>query len=413
MSRNNPLAKGMLKTERDGVIGSKIPVQARSDDSVWNAEAEAIWKEELIDRPCEVTGRFNFIKVLRELYLSYRRDGDAMVLFTDEGMQMVEGDQVGTPYGVKVDGNFYDVKNGIAYSKQTGRVVGYFIGKPNKWGFISTKDFQRFPAEAVHHVFNPDRFSFSRGEPVLAPSIDYIDKLCGYIDAELVAMKVNACFTMFISKKDDQGPPAPYTKGISSTGLDADNNRLEKMEPGTILYGDPNEDAKGIGSSRPAALFDPFVLRMLTLIGRPLCMPLMLITLDFSGATYMNARIAYQKCQGAWEDEQEVVVKPFVSRVWRMMIDQWIAKKLLSDRKDKYRHDVICNRWPYVDPFKEVKADQQALLNGTVTRTEICARQGRDFSDVIERLRFEEEELAKRELPSVIKPPPKVPAGTK
>jgi len=391
LSRNNALANGLLKIERNGVIGSGPKIQARTDEKNLNAEIEAAWKETMVDAPCDITERFNFNKFVRTMYLSYRRDGDIAAIFQDDKLQAVEGEQIGTPYGKKKPEHF-DIINGVAYSKETGAVLGYYIGKPTKWGFIKPDSWKNYPAGKVHHMFDTDRFSYSRGAPVLTPSIKYIDHLSGYIDAELVAAKVNACFSMFISRKDAE-PPAPFTGGISPSGEDEDDNKLEKMSPGIILYGGPGESATGIGQSRPGNLFDPFVMRMLTLIGRPLCMPLMLITMDFSGATFMNARLAYQKVQESWQAEQDLVVKPFVSRVWRWRLQRLIDSKQIKPGElgpQVFLHEVFCRRWPYVDPWKEAKADEQQLKNGTTTRTMVCARQGDDFVDVNTQLAEEE-----------------------
>jgi len=395
MGRNNGLVKGLLKTERDGVIGSTTMIQARTPDTGWNEAAEAAFKEEMVDRPCDVTGRFRFHDILRKSYLGYRRDGDVFCLFTPGGLQMCEGEQVGNPFG-KADGEHFTITNGIAFSKKTKRVIGYYIGVPHKSGyFIDSATYKQYTADRVHHMFNSDRFSYSRGEPALASVINSIETLTDYIDAELVAAKVNACFSMFISRKDAFEPQPPFTKGSEPSGYDSDTGiRMEKISPGTIMYGEDGESATGIGQTRPGALFDPFVLRMLTIIGRPLLMPLMLITLDFSGATFMNARIAYQKVQGAWTDEQNVVVKPFGSGIWRWFIDRKVAARVLTDIKEKYWHEITCNRWPYVDPFKEAKADEFQLNNKTTTRTIICARQGHEFSDLAAQ-RAKEERILK------------------
>ena len=140
-------------------------------------------------------------------------------------------------------------------------------------------------------------------------------------------------------------------------------------------------------------MFDPFTRRMLSIIGRPLCMPLMLITGDFSGATFMNARIAYQKAQECWLTEQDDILKPFMWRTWRWFIDRMVAQDLINDHPDKYIVDVQCNRWPYVDPVKEANGDKQQLENMTITRSIICNRQGFDFDDITEGRKREEETL--------------------
>ncbi|MHC4617220.1 MAG: phage portal protein [Planctomycetota bacterium] len=392
MSRNNPLANGLLKIERNGIIGSGITAQARTQDDALNNELEAAWKEQMLDQPCDVTGRFNFNQFVRKAFLSYRRDGDLATLFLDDELQAVEGDQIGTPWGRPANAaKNFDVINGVAVTKKERKVIGYYIGKPNKYGYIKPADYQKYPAEAVHLVFDPDRFSQSRCEPVLTPSVNWIDLLTGYIDAEFVAAKVNACFCMFV-ESDYPGDmmPDPYTKGVTGSGYDSDTGQQhEKIEPGAILYGRPGEKAQGIGQTRPGSLFDPFVLRMLTLIGRPLCMPLMLITMDFSGATFMNARLAYQKVQEEWQSQQDNVVKPFVSRVWRWKLQRLLdtrAIKTQTDRARLFAHEVFCRRWPYVDPFKEAKADEQQMKNGTLSAIDICARQGEDFEGMTRKI---------------------------
>jgi lambda family phage portal protein len=392
LSRNNPLAIGLLRTERNSIIGSGPKIEARSADEGWNREAEAAFKETMLDSPCDVTGRFNFNKLLKIGYLSYRRDGDAAIIFSDEGLQLVEGEQIGTPWG-KQQPDTYEIINGVAYSKLTGKIIGYYIGRANKWGYIQQDSWKNYPAETVYHIFNPERVSFSRGEPALTQSIKYIDYLTGYVDAELVAAKVNACFSMFVAQQNPE-IPAGYTGGVSATGETDEGVRHEKLEPGTIMYGRPGEMATGIGQTRPGAIFDPFVLRMLMFIGRPLCLPLMLVTLDFSGATFMNTRIAYQKAQENWETEQNDVVSPLASRGWLWGIERLLAQKRLKNPpKDWARHEVFCNRWPYVDPYKEAIADEQQLKNGTRTRTAICARQGGDFGETIQKLADENKKI--------------------
>ncbi|HOU11459.1 MAG TPA: phage portal protein, partial [Clostridiales bacterium] len=395
MMRNNPLINGVLKIERDEVVGEGVIIQARTDNEDVNRQIEDMWYEEMEQRPVDVRGQFDFSDILRLAYLSYRRDGDFFIIFLDDKIQAIEGDQVGTPYGDPNDNpKNYEVINGVAYSKTTLELLGYYIGQSDqKYGYIKPGTWKKYPAAVVHHWFNPERSSLSRGEPALTSAINYIDKLDKYYDAELVAATVNACYTMFVAKKDPSlAMPAPYTGGMSSSGYDSDNNRLEKIEPGVILYGEPGESATGIGNQRPGGMFEPFVLRTLSMISRPLCFPLMLMTGDYSGATFMNARIAYQQAQKNWRCEQKVISK-FVSRTYRWKMTQWLNSGKIKDRRGIFNHEIYCNRWPYVDPTKEADADRQQIENRTLTRTEICAKQGRDFNDVVKKLAEEEKIL--------------------
>ena len=396
LGRNNPLFVGLLRKEANGVVGTATQIQARTDDAGWNQAAEQLWKEEMIERPCEVTGRFNIHAFIKMQYKSYRRDGDSFALFTDEGLQGIEGEQCGTPYG-KFDPENFTVTNGVAVSKKTQKVIGYYIGKPNKWGYIQRENFQNYRAEDVQHVFNPERFSYSRGEPVLVSAVDIIDKLWGYVDAELVAAKINACFPMMVKTLKGTGLSGAFNQYVSTEGINKEDEykrKLLKIEPGQIWEGEPGDEFSAIGQTRPAAAFDPFVMRLLAFIGNPMCMALMLVTGDFSGATFMNARIAYQEVRDNWRDEQELVIKPFVRRTWLWKLRQWIENKQLTEREDWARHEIFCKRWPYVDPFRESQSDKIQLENGTTNRTAICARHGDEFNDITEQ-RDKEEKLLK------------------
>jgi len=209
LGRNNPLVKGIYRKLATKVVGTATKIQARTEDKGWNKEAEELWKDEMINHPCDVTGRFNIHAYLKMLFHAYCRDGDLFTIFTDQGIQAVEGEQVGTPYGKK-EGKYFNIVNGVAVKKTNNRVIGYYVGKPNKWGYIASDTFKQYLAADVHHTFNPDRFSMSRGEPVLISAVDAIDKLFGYVDAELVAAKINACFPMMITTKDAAGKAVPY-----------------------------------------------------------------------------------------------------------------------------------------------------------------------------------------------------------
>jgi lambda family phage portal protein len=395
LGRNNPLVKGIFRKLATKIVGTATKVQARTEDKGWNQAAEELWKEEMVNVPCDVTGRFNIHAYLKKMYYSYCRDGDMFTVFADGGIQAIEGDQVGTPYGSR-EAKLYDVVNGVAVSKETKKVIGYFIGRPNKWGYIANETTQRYTADVVHHAFNSDRFSCSRGEPVLISAVDTIDKMFGYIDAELVAAKINACFPMMITAKDSSGHPKPFTGGVSSSGRDDDDRQLEKIEPGMILRNEPGETASAVGSTRPATAFDNFILRIMMIIGQPVNLPLMLMTGDYSGATFMNSRVAYSEARDTWHDEQDLVIKPFLRRLWILKVKHWIERKDLTERDDWARYEILCKRWPYVDPWKEAKADEQQLKNGTTNRTVIAARQGEDFKDLTDQRAEEEKYLRER-----------------
>jgi len=286
-------------------------------------------------------------------------------------------------YGTKL-GRTFAVTNGVATGNRTGRVIGYYLGRPNRWGYIEPDNWHHVAADRVHHVFNPDRFSYTRGEPALTSAVERIERVDRYEAAELVAAHVNACLSVFITHEDELGIPAAYTEGISSTGTTDDGAKLQKVEPGEIHHLAKGEGIHAVVPTRPPTAYRDFVTQSLVEIGRCLPMPLMLVTLDFSGATYMNARIAYQAAQKAYRREQEHVVKPLVSRIYCWWLARAIAAGRIKDRQDAMAHEVICQRWPYVDPYREAMADKIELENKTTSRSQIVARKGNDYRDTVE-----------------------------
>ncbi len=403
MGRNNPLVKGVLLTEADDVVGTQTIIQARSKSEAWNRQVEQLFCEDMIERPCEASGRFNFQQLLHKAYLSYRRDGDVFVLLRDEGLEVCEGDQCGTPYGSRF-GKTFTVTNGVATSNQTGHVIGYYLGKPNSWGYIESDSWQHFAAEQVHHVFNPDRFTYTRGEPALTSAVGLIDQFTRYRQAELVAAHVNACLSIFVTHEDELNIPAAYTEGVSPTGQTDEGARLQKVEPGEIHHLARGESINAVVPTRPPAAFRDFGLQCLMEIGRCLPMPLMLVTLDFSGATYMNARIAYQAAQKAYKREQAHVVKPLVSRIYAWWLARKIAVGQIRDRRDALAHEVVCQRWPYVDPYREAQADKLELENKTTSRSQIAARKGLDYRDLVEERKRDREAEAEAGEPQETRP---------
>ncbi|MFH1574533.1 MAG: phage portal protein [Acidobacteriota bacterium] len=387
LCRNNPIVKGMLKIEANGVVGRSTKIEVRSSDEVFNTDAETLWRERVVEQPCEVTGRFGFHKALRTIFQSYRADGDIFVLLTDDGIQIAEGEQCGTPHGIK-GGDTFDVTNGVATRKEAdgpgrpaGQVIGYYIGRPDKWGFIRPNNFQRYTADQVAHVFNTDRFSYTRGEPALTSAVDWIDKLTRYADAALVAAHMQACFSIFIEK---QSPLPGLPQPASAVALDTSDSGYShtKIEPGMIWDANPGDKAYGLNATQPTPVFDSFILRCLSFIGRPLCFPLTYVSGDFSGATYMNMRFALDLTRDNFMQEQDEVLVPLLHRWHRWQMERWIASgELKNPPEDWYKRLIRCKRWRYIDLLKDAQADILLLENQLKSRRHIMGDRGDDFDE--------------------------------
>lgn len=412
-SRNDPVVRGMLETYAEGIVGTDLPIEARTKDEKWNEARESLWRERMVDQPCDATGRFNFPHSIFLAILQHATDGDFFVAFDEDKPWLIEGEQCGSPIGVK-NGQTFVVTNGVATALPRGQVIGYYIGTPNKWGYIEPNGYQKFDAADVHHVFDPTRISYTRGEPILTPSVQWFDNMMRYADAELVTSIGQACQGVAITRKEatDDGLPHRTTPQTQGGYTVEDKLPTRKFEPFMVWNLEDGEDVRNIGVSRPSTVFGEFMNKVLMIAGRAAGMPLMLITQDLSGATFMNARIANQMAQERWRKVQSYVVKPLASRWYLWQTERDIASGELAPAPEDWRkHEVFCRRWPYVDPEKEAKADEIELRNGTTSRTFICSRSGRDIRNVIrERIADEKIEIEEREAAGL---PPKPTSGSK
>lgn len=355
---NNPLVKKLLKIEADDVVGTKLNIQARTKDEIFNEESEQAFKEEMIDRPCDITGRFAFNKILNVSFLNYRGAGDFFAINTDDGIQLCEGNQCGTPIGQEKFDNFI-VTNGVATSKLTGKVLGYYIGKPNKWGYIESGGYKKYPAEVVYHVFNPDRISYTRGEPALTSSINFIRAYLRNFNQEIDAGFLNAYFSAWILTKTPERTFPAYTAGQYSSGKTEEGNKVTKLQPMTVTKLKTDEDIKFAMANRPPQNFKDIMYMIIETVAWPLCMPLMIATGDLSGATFMNARIANQQWKKPLNREQSQVLIPYAGWIRNCWLTRWIKKtKIKSLPEYPYRHEVYCQQMEYVDPSKEANADK-------------------------------------------------------
>jgi len=260
------------------------------------------------------------------------------------------------------------------------------------------------PAENVFHMVDLRRPSWSRGRPALTAAFKYFDMGEQAFDAALVAAKVQACLTTFVPKKDfDDDTLGPtYGGGVHPSGRDDETGYgIERLEPGIIVYGDADEGPPtSIGMKSPNDTFEPFMKFILSLSGQCVNMPLMLITGDFAGATFMNSRMAYKHVQGQWECEQQWRIAPMTYWTRRRWIRKMIAENRISDHPGKDQIKVYCKTWPYVDPYKESMAEK-IMLNDlqTTNRHEIAAKRGKYWPDINEQRKKEEKDLA-------VQPPP-------
>ena len=104
-------------------------------------------------------------------------------------------------------------------------------------------------------------------------------------EAELVAARIAACFSIFITSEASMDLGTGYDRNVQG-------QYLESLEPGMIRHLLPGESITSFNPQRPAATFEPFVERILRAISAALGLPYELVAKDFSKTNYSSARAA-------------------------------------------------------------------------------------------------------------------------
>jgi len=303
-------------------------------------------------------------------------------------LQVVESDRLATPPDKRGD---KQIRSGVKLGER-GEPVSYFIQKNHpgdiRFGKKDKKDFQEIPAyneygrKNIFHLYHVSRSGQTRGVPFFAPVLTYFKDLSEYAEAELVAARIAACFSLFITSE--------ASMDVGTGNLFERNSKdqsIEGLEPGMIKHLLPGESITSFNPQRPSATFEPFVDRILRAISAALGLPYELVAKDFSKTNYSSARAALLEARRYFKVRQEWLSRKFCQIVWEMVLEEAYLNGELGNipfydnPKDYTSASWIAPGWEWVDPLKEAQAFEVGLKNNIITHSDIYASQGKDWEE--------------------------------
>lgn len=226
---NNSYAKGIVLTLANDVIGTGPRLQLLTEDSEANRriEREFMRWSKAVDLP----GR------LRTLQLALATDGEAFVVFISNDrlptdiklhLRLIEAEQVATPDLSLASDSSAD---GIVFDR-SGNPVEYHILRthPGEPRGLASRDYDRVPAEAVLHLFRPDRPGQRRGVPEITPALPLFAMLRDYSLATLDAAKAAAYFAGILYTDAPANGEAEAVEPLDT--IELDRNLLLTMPGG-------------------------------------------------------------------------------------------------------------------------------------------------------------------------------------
>jgi lambda family phage portal protein len=222
--------------------------------------------------------------------------------------------------------------------------------------------------------------------------LTYFKDLADYAEAELVAARIAACFSIFITSEASMDLSTGYDRNFQG-------QFLESLEPGMIRHLLPGESITSFNPQRPSATFEPFVERILRAISAALGLPYELVAKDFSKTNYSSARAALLEARRYFKVRQEWLARKLCQPVWEMVLEEAYLRGDLGaisfyEKKPNWTNaSWITPGWEWVDPLKEAKAAEVGLKNGIVTHSDLYSAQGKDWEECFEQRKREQEKI--------------------
>jgi len=419
LNRNDAHASGITSTMTTNVVGSGIRPQSRIDrDEIglgeeetakFQKDAERIWKRWI---PYADAGRrMDFYEIQQLVDRQILENGEALIvpmMIEDPSrpyrtaLQVIESDRLDTPSDKRGDKS---IRAGVRIGEK-GEAVSYFIQKTHpgesriaKSGdkeFMEIPAFNQYGRRNVFHLYYVLRSGQTRGVPFFAPVLSYFKDLGEYAEAELVAARIAACFSLFVTSEASMDVSAGGVYDRNPAG-----QFIESLEPGMIKHLMPGESITSFNPQRPGSSFEPFVDRILKAISAALGLPYELVAKDFSKTNYSSARAALLEARRYFRMRQEWLAQKFCQPVWDMLLEEAYLKGDLSaetfyEKRQRWTGaSWIAPGWEWVDPLKEAQAAEVGLRNGIVTYSDLYAQDGKDWEECFEQRKREQEKMKK------------------
>lgn len=390
LERNNDIAKSIIGAFDRNVVGLGIKLQAKTDDEGLNQQMEEVWAEWCEQANCDVMGQLTFTELLR---MNLRRtivDGDIAAVevydsasrFIPYRLQLIEGDLFDTTVSENGEtGN--PVYSGVEVNSFL-RPLAYWFRQSNLDYYLDSIKSVRISADQAIHLFTKQRVTQIRGMSLLASSIESIQDIGDYMEAERVKARISACFAAYV-----ETTPQGVAGRLGQMPQDYQKHRRNYLEPGVIEYLLPGEKMDVTSPSGINTNTRDFVQTNYRIAAAGQGLSYEATSRDVSQVSYSSARHSALEDRRAYQPVQQWLIDHFCKRVYKNVISSAVLCGRLKipdffTRQSYYlKHKWLPPGWDWVDPLKDVTASKLEYALGLTTLEQLCAEQGKDYKDVI------------------------------
>ncbi len=350
-------------------------------------------------KQCDADGRLDYYGIVAAADRALEQDGECLVrlrprrpsdgLVVPLQLQLLEVDWIDSGKTAVEGGN--QVINGIEYDV-LGAVVAYWLFDVHPGDNIvsgaarlvrTRNQSHRVPAEAVIHLYAPERPGQGRGFTRFASVIPRVRDLQLYEDAEIARKNLESRLGIVhtgdpTSLANPAGMPPVDANEVARTGY------LGELPSGGIM---------GIGAvgtltavePKPVGGYEAYVKLNLHLIAAGIGVPYELMTGDVSETNFSSARVRLLDFRRSVEQMRwHVLIPKLLERIHVAFIDAAVLAGALRSRD--YAVDYSTPKWDYVNPEQDVKADLAEISGGLSSVSEKLRQRGYDPQVVFEEL---------------------------
>jgi len=403
LCRNNDYAKkfqSLLAMNVVGPTGIGIQIKALAKsgegfDTAANAKIENAWLNWCKKENASVTRKQSFADMQRLFIQSVARDGEILIRkvrgFDNPfrfALQFLEPDYLDHNLNQTMNGN--RVKMGVELNAW-GEPVFYHLltAHPGDTTYTWAGTLRdRIPASDIIHAYVMDRPEQTRGIPWMHSAMVRLNMLGRYEEAELVASRVGAAKMGFFTSPE----------GYGGDGTDGDGNLVTEVTPGKFEALPEGVQFEKFDVDHPTTSFESFCKAVLRGAACGLNVSYNSLASDLESTSYSSLRQGVLEQRDAWKLLQAWTIDHFLTEVF----SEWLPLAMLTgqvnlpmaqiDRFNTPRWQP--KRWAWIDPLKDMQANEKAVEKGFRTRTDIIGEQGGDLDDTFAQLKHEKDKAA-------------------